>query len=89
MSAPLAQALREYGAAFRGSWGDIDGRSVQGEMQAFASAVEGGPEAEWSLFKWRDDLGLCPDGGGHWSGGWHGFCETDEGCPSLREEGER
>lgn len=79
----LAQAIREYGQAIRGDWSEIDGRSVLMQMEEFASAIEGGEEAEWDLDRWRLSMGVCPDGGGHWGGRW-GHCETDDGCPSIR-----
>lgn len=34
----VAIALREYGAAIRGDWGSIDGRSEQGTIDEFAHA---------------------------------------------------
>ena len=80
----LTQAMNEYGAALRGDWGDFDGRSGQGAIETFVSAIQGGPEADWTIDRWRTDLGICPDGGGHWAGSW-GHCEEDDGCPSLRE----
>lgn len=81
----IAKAMNEYGSAVRGDWSDLDGRSVRDVMEMFASAVEGGPEAAWSIGQWRAALGICPDGGCHWGGKWSGYCETDEGCPSLRD----
>jgi hypothetical protein len=80
----LAQALNEYGAAIRGDWSQIDGRSVRDVLEQFASAVDGGPESEWSLDKWRNELGVCLDGGGHWGGRW-GYC-PDYKCPTYMAE---
>lgn len=84
----LAQAISEYGSAIRGDWSDLDGRSVQCQMAEFSSAASGGPEADWDIDQWRASMGVCPDGGGHWTGSW-GHCETDEGCPSLRDEADQ
>lgn len=78
----IAQALREYGQAIRGDWSLLDGRSVRSQLDRFAQSIEDGNEMpiEW----WRGECGVCPDGGGHWAGPWNGYCETDDGCPSLR-----
>lgn len=80
----IAQALREYGAAIRGDWSELDGRSVRGQLDQFADAIETGDEADKPIEWWRAECGVCPDGGGHWSGSWAGHCETDDGCPSFR-----
>ena len=67
MNAAL-KVLREYGSAIRGDWGDIDGRCVQGALDSIAAGVEGrGAEADYSIEFWREDLGLCPSGEGHWT----------------------
>lgn len=64
---PAIHALREYGSAIRGDWGSIDGRSVRGDLDRLADALEGrGAAAEYDLTYWREDLGICPQGGGHW-----------------------
>ena len=61
------KALREYAQAIRGDWGDIDGRSMRGELLAFADAIEGHGHHDWSIERWRSDLGICPSGEGHWT----------------------
>lgn len=85
-AATIAQALREYGTAIAGDWSSIDGRSIDGGLDTIARAVLGEAEASWDIARWRTELRICPDGGGHWAGRWYGYCETDDGCPSLREE---
>ena len=80
----IAAALNEYGQAMRGDWSQVDGRSVRDQMEEFSSAVEGGEESAWTMQQWRQSLGVCPDGGGH----WNYYCETDVGCPSVRAGGE-
>lgn len=80
----IAQALREYGQAIRGDWGDLDGRSVLSQLNNVADELL--IDTDQSLDKWRQELGICPDGGGHWSGKWYGYCETEDGCPSLRNK---
>ena len=62
------KALREWASAIRGDWGDIDGRSVEMELNSIADGIEGhGLAADLSIEKWREDLGLCPSGEGHWT----------------------
>lgn len=65
-----ADLLREYGSALRGSWGDIDGRSEKQALHALADAIEThGSTAlsESEQRRLREELGVCPDGGGHWA----------------------
>ena len=74
----IAAALREYGDAFRGSWGDVDGRAVKLVMDSFSDAIEGiGSSAGYTLEEWRNYLDLCPYGLGHWTE----FC--DENCATV------
>ncbi|AYN58129.1 hypothetical protein PBI_JUDY_59 [Arthrobacter phage Judy] len=79
----IAQAIREYGQAIRGSWGDLDGRSVLSVLEGVADELEGRREPR-TLEQHRDDMGICPDGGGHWGGRW-GFCKDYE-CPTYAKE---
>lgn len=61
-------ALREYANAIRGDWGSIDGRSVKGDLNAIADALDGSLfPADDSLTAWRERLGICPSGEGHWT----------------------
>jgi hypothetical protein len=82
----IAQALREYGNAIRGDWSELDGRSVKSQLEEFASALNGDANSNEDINWWRMSAGICPDGGGHWSGKWYGYCETEDGCPSLRDK---
>lgn len=86
MNTLIAQVLREYGSCIRGDWSTIDGRSVRAELEAVATALDGGgvevfpdhPVAEYTIFDWRERLGMCPAGLGHWTD----YC--DEDCASSR-----
>ncbi|UVK58451.1 hypothetical protein SEA_GLOBIWARMING_58 [Arthrobacter phage GlobiWarming] len=79
----IAKALREYGQAIRGYWGDLDGRTVLSVLEDVAAELEGRHEPR-TIAQHRDNMGICPDGGGHWGGRW-GFCEQYE-CPTLAKE---
>lgn len=79
----IAQALVEYGDALRGDWSDFDGRTAKAVLHDLAAELRGetGPNPiEWH----RNDIGLCPDGGGHWGGKW-GHCDS-YGCPTYAKE---
>lgn len=74
--ATAASLLNEYGAALRGSWGTIDGRSEQIALAHLADAiVEHGndelPEAKTVAL--RNTLDVCPSGGCHWTE----FCDAE------------
>ena len=79
----IAQVLTEYGAALRGDWSNFDGRSARSVLDDLASELRGtrGPN---TLAQHRDEIGLCPDGGGHWGGSW-GHCDTHD-CPTYKAE---
>jgi len=72
----LARVLREYGAAIRGDWGSIDGRSEQGTLETFADAVTN-PGA-YTVQQLRDMADICPAGNGHWTE----YCDSDCGAAS-------
>lgn len=62
------QALREYAQALRGDWSDFDGRSNKAALEEFADAIEGkGHAANWTIERWRQDNGICPTQGDHWT----------------------
>ena len=67
----VADCLREYGEALRGSWGDIDGRTERAALQQLADAIEN-PEL-YSLNTMRHILDVCPIGLGH----WQEFCGSE------------
>jgi len=70
----VSSVLCEYGAAIRGDWGSIDGRSEQGTIGTFADAVLS-PE-KYELETLRDQAGICVNGGGHWSEYCDDSCEV-------------
>jgi hypothetical protein len=58
------QAMREFGNAMRGAWGDIDGRSIKWGMDALATELD---DPSITIERARYHLDLCPTGGGHWT----------------------
>lgn len=74
----IARLLNEFGSAIRGDWGSIDGRSIQGDMDNFASWVKA-PESMPDIETCRDWMDVCPHGGGHWTA----YCDEEcaEGSP--------
>jgi len=79
----IAQVLIEYGDALRGDWSDFDGRGAKSVLHGLASELKGDTGAhdiDWH----RNDIGLCPDGNGHWGGRW-GHCDSHE-CPTYAKE---
>ena len=80
----IAQALREYGQALRGDWSDFDGRSARAVLDDFAAELEGNREPH-TIEQHRAELGLCPDGNGHWDAPRRGYCEMYE-CPTYAKE---
>lgn len=80
----LTQAMREYADAIRGDWSDFDGRSEKHVILSWVDEIEN-PSNKHDLEWWRNQLGLCPDGNGHWAGRW-GYC-TPETCPKAAAEG--
>jgi len=61
----VSKVLCEYGAAIRGDWGSIDGRSEQSTIDTFAAAIQ--KPADYTVAKLRDQAGICVNGGGHWT----------------------
>ena len=84
----LEQAMLEYAQAIRGDWSDFDGRSERDVIESWV--VEMRNPTGRTLPEWRDYLGICPDGNGHWAGFKWGHC-TQERCPEAyaREEQNR
>jgi len=59
---PPTQGLRWFGQAIRGSWGDIDGRSIQGCMDTYADWMDTQPSelpATEVMQKAHDSFGIC------------------------------
>jgi hypothetical protein len=67
----VADCLREYGEALRGSWGDIDGRSERAALHQLAEAIEN--PTLYSMDAMRNTLDVCPLGLGH----WQEFCDSE------------
>ena len=68
----IARLLSEFGSAIGSSWGSIDGRVIRIDMDNFASWVEA-PESMPDIETCRDQIGICPRGGGHWAD----YCDED------------
>ena len=84
MTAPITTAdlLEEYARAIRGSWGDIDGRSEQISLRCLSAAIRkygSSPLADSEVVKLRNDLDVCPHGGGHWTE----YCDEDDECEEM------
>ena len=65
-----ADLLDEYARALRGSWGGIDGRSEQTSLNCLSAAIRecgNAPLADAQVARLRDDMGVCPHGGCHWT----------------------
>lgn len=76
----VTEAMLEWALAIRGDWSDIDGRSVKAVIEDWVQAIDcREPQASWTLAQHRADLGLCPEGGGHWT----------EHCAQMGCEGDR
>lgn len=73
----LTQAMKEYAQAIRGDWSAFDGRSERDVIESWISEIEK-PTGK-TLDEWRQNLGVCLDGNGHWSGVRWGHCS--ESCP--------
>lgn len=75
----LRTAMTEYAAAIRGDWSEFDGRSERDVIEGWVSEIEE-PDPAHTIAWWRDELGICPDGNGHWAGFKWGHCR-DADCP--------
>lgn len=84
----LAQAMSEYAQAIRGDWSDFDGRSERNVIESWVDEIhvlesriktENAP-TPMTIKQWRDQLGICPDGNGHWAGFRWGHCHQED-CP--------
>lgn len=74
----LTQAMQEYANAIRGDWNDFDGRSERDVIESWIAEINS--PTETTLEQWRDRLGICPDGNGHWEGFRWGHCDEYR-CP--------
>ena len=75
----ILDILDEYAQAIRGSWGDIDGRSMKLQINEVTDWIrENGITdlTEFEVKKWRYRLNICISGEGHWTE----FCDYDEDC---------
>jgi hypothetical protein len=82
----LTEAMLEYAQAIRGDWSDFDGRSERNVIESWVHELRT-PE-DVTLADWRDRLGICPDGNGHWAGFMWGHCTSDS-CPTQAKREER
>lgn len=74
----LTQAMLEYAQAIRGDWNEFDERSEKNIIERWVDEIRN-PTTQ-TIEQWRDDLGICPDGNGHWSGFKWGHCRRED-CP--------
>ena len=77
-----ADLLDEYARALRGSWGGIDGRYEQISLNDLAAAIReygSAPLTDSEVLRLRDNLGVCPRGGGHWTD----YCDEDDECEEM------
>lgn len=75
----LTDVMLEYAAAIRGDWSDFDGRSERDVIESWVAELDN--PTDTTLEQWRDRLGICPDGNGHWAGFTWGHC-TPLSCPT-------
>lgn len=73
----LTDAMQEYAQAIRGDWSDFDGRSERDVIESWISEID--KPTDTTLDQWRQKLGICRDGNGHWAGVRWGHCGED--CP--------
>lgn len=66
----ITTALRALGQAYRMDWSDFDGRSLKGELELLASALETGV---FDLDQWYKREGICPA-----HGGWIDLCDDKD-----------
>ena len=85
----LTDAMNEYAQAIRGDWSMFDGRSERDVIESWVAEIESPNEAH-TLDWWRDRLGICWDGNGHWAGTKWGHCDATR-CPrnQAREDENR
>ena len=77
-----ADLLDEYARALRGSWGGIDGRSEQISLNYLSAAIRergNNPLETSEVLRLRDNLDVCPRGGGHWTD----YCDEDGECEEM------
>lgn len=76
----LTEVMQEYAYAIRGDWSDFDGRIERSVIESWIYEMEE-PTGK-TIEEWRDGLGLCIDGNGHWAGFRWGHCDA-QGCPKA------
>ena len=77
----ITGVLREYAAAIRGDWFDIDGRAILSDLVTIADATEREIIGESTDLKTlRRRVGLCAEGGAHW---------MDDLCDRCRAEADQ
>lgn len=78
MTEALLQAMTEYADAIRGDWSDFDGRTEKLHILDWVDDLRV-PKPDRDINWYRQDLGICTAGGGHWCGAW-GHCNESCGC---------
>lgn len=71
--------MQEYANAIRGDWNNFDGRSERDVIEGWIEEIE--TPTDTTIEQWRNRLGLCKDGNGHWGGFRWGNCFNEESCP--------
>jgi len=79
----LEQAMTEYAQAQRSDWSDFDGRSAQAVVSGWVEEMR--QPSGRTIEQWREELGLCPYGKGHWESP---YCE-EYGCGQWGTGGAR
>ncbi len=79
----LQQVMLEYAQAIRGDWSDFDGRTERDIIEGWVVEMAD-PDPEHDVAYLRQQVGICPDGNGHWAGRW-GHCNVNE-CPTFAAE---
>lgn len=80
----LTDAMQEYANCIRGDWSDFDGRSERDVIESWIAEIND-PQGI-TLEEWRNRLGMCADGNGHWHGVRWGNCWNAEQCPTAYAE---
>ena len=73
--ATVQRVLGEWAQAIRGDWGSIDGRTCRDQLDDLAEALTS--DTKTDIKQLRDDSGICPHGGGHWTMYCTDSCESD------------
>lgn len=67
--------IDEYADAIRGDWSEVDGRWVRNDLWKLSALVDSTDEHD--IVKIRENLDICPVGGGHWTQYCNEACEAN------------